>query len=146
MSQCGNFMTFLSFRFSVKSIWGTLEVHICHYNTFRGSEIWFFMNFCTFWILIFTKLAKFTALKIAKMAFFELLQPSKSISRKIWVTENCWIFHTVHVHPAKCHTVEIAEIYSHRKNISSNHLFSDFFSRNVTFTKFLLKESESKFP
>ena len=34
---------------------------------------------------------------------------------------------------------------SHRKNISSNHLFSNFFSKSVTFTQFLLKKSESKF-
>ena len=42
--------------------------------------------------------------------------------------------------------VVISEIYSHWKNISSNHLFSNFFSKHVAFTKFLPKMRESKFP
>ena len=33
-------------------------------------------------------------------------------------------------------SVEKWEIYSHRKNISSNQLFSNFFSKNVAFTNF----------
>ena len=49
-------------------------------------------------------------------------------------------FHTVHT----VHTVEITEIYSHWKNISSNCLFSNFFSKNVTFTKFLPKMCRTK--
>ena len=45
------------------------------------------------------------------------------------------------------HTVKIAYINSlSPKKISSNQLFSDFFSKSVTFTKFLPKMSESKFP
>ena len=44
------------------------------------------------------------------------------------------------------HSVEKQKIYSHRKNFSSNQLFSNFFSKNVTFTKFLPEMSESKFP
>ena len=36
-------------------------------------------------------------------------------------------------------SVEKWEIYSHRKNISSNQLFSNFFSKNVAFTNFLSK-------
>ena len=47
------------------------------------------------------------------------------------------------------HIVVEYEIYSHWKNISSNHLFSNFFSKTVTFTmftKFLPKKCESKFP
>ena len=35
--------------------------------------------------------------------------------------------------------VEISEIYSHWKNISSNHLFSNFFSKTITFTNFCQK-------
>ena len=35
------------------------------------------------------------ALKMAKMAFLELLASQKLTSRKIWVTEKCWDFHTV---------------------------------------------------
>ena len=41
------------------------------------------------------------------------------------------------------HSVEKREIYSHRKNISSNQLFRDFFSKCVAFTKFLPYRSES---
>ena len=43
------------------------------------------------------------------------------------------------------HSVVKSKIYSHQKNISSNHLFSDFFSKIVAFTNFLPKMSESKF-
>ena len=35
---------------------------------------------------------------------------------------------------------------THREKSPSNQLFSNFFSKTVTFTKFLLKEFESKFP
>ena len=44
------------------------------------------------------------------------------------------------------HTVEITEIDFHREKIPSNQLFSKFFSKHVSFTKFLPKNSESKFP
>ena len=44
------------------------------------------------------------------------------------------------------HSVVISEIYSHWKNNSSNHLFSNFFSKHVTFAKYLPKMRESKFP
>ena len=43
-----------------------------------------------------------------------------------------------------CHTGNYGN-YSDWKNISSNQLFNNFFSKNVTFTKFLPKISESKF-
>ena len=43
------------------------------------------------------------------------------------------------------HTVEITEIYSHRNRISSNHLFSNFSSKNVTSTKFLPKKVRVNF-
>ena len=52
-----------------------------------------------------------------------------------------WIFHF----STLC-SVEKQDILSHQKNISSNQLFSDLFSKTVTFTKFLPKISESKFP
>ena len=48
-------------------------------------------------------------------------------------------------HSSTLHTVKITKIYSHCRNISSNHLFSNFSSKNVTFTKFLPKMNESKF-
>ena len=44
------------------------------------------------------------------------------------------------------HSVEKWKIYCHPKKISSNQLFSIFFGKNVTFTKFLLKKCDSKFP
>ena len=40
---------------------------------------------------------------------------------------------------------KFTKIYSHAKTISSNCLFSHIFSKNVTFTKFFLKMSESNF-
>ena len=44
------------------------------------------------------------------------------------------------------HSVEKREILSpHRKNISSNQLFSNFFSKTVTFTEFLPKMREREF-
>ena len=38
---------------------------------------------------------RFQVSEIANMAFVERLRSPKLISRKIWVTEKCWIFHTV---------------------------------------------------
>ena len=43
-------------------------------------------------------------------------------------------------------TVWKNEIFTITQNISSNQLISIFFSKNVTFTKFLSKKSDSKFP
>ena len=43
------------------------------------------------------------------------------------------------------HSVEITEILSHRKNISWNQVFSNFFSKDVDFTKFLLRKCEREF-
>ena len=39
VTQCENFMIFLPLRFYVKSILVILEVQICHFNTFRDSEL-----------------------------------------------------------------------------------------------------------
>ena len=41
--------------------------------------------------------------------------------------------------------MEKLDIYSHRRNISSNCLFINFFCKNVVFTKFLSKTRESNF-
>ena len=46
-----------------------------------------YKNFCTFWRLIFTKLTKCRA---PKMAVFALLESQKLISHKIWVIEKPW--------------------------------------------------------
>ena len=44
------------------------------------------------------------------------------------------------------HSVEKREILSHQKEISSSQLFSNLFSKTVTFTKFLPKMREREFP
>ena len=43
------------------------------------------------------------------------------------------------------HSVEKREILSHWKKISSNQLFSNFFSKTIDFTKFLPKKYEREF-
>ena len=53
------------------------------------------VNFCTFWELKLIQLTKPRAPKKAKTALLELLDCLKFISRKIWVTEKSWNFHTV---------------------------------------------------
>ena len=45
----------------------------------------------------------------------------------------------------QCHSVEKREILSHWKKISSNQLFSNFFSKTIAFTKFLRKKCEREF-
>ena len=77
---------FLSLRFYVKS-----KCKICYFNIFRGFGFWLFMNFCSFWKLKMPKLTQFRASEIAK----KLLDSSKLISRKIWVIDKTWNFHTV---------------------------------------------------
>ena len=34
--------------FTWNQFWGLWKCKICYFITFRGSEVWFFMNFCTF--------------------------------------------------------------------------------------------------
>ena len=43
-------------------------------------------------------------------------------------------------------SMEKREILSHQRKISSNQLFSNLFSKTVTFTKFLPKLREREFP
>ena len=40
----------------------------------------------------------------------------------------------------------VRTVWKNEKKISSNQLFSNFFSKTVTFTKFLPEMRESKFP
>ena len=94
-SQSGNFIIFLSLRFYVKSNFGIPDVENCHFNTFTGSEVWFFMNFYNFEGWNLTISTKLIATKMAKTAFLELLDARKLISRKIWMIEKSWNFHTV---------------------------------------------------
>jgi len=58
-------------------------------------QVLIFMNFCIFWRLEFTKSTKIRAPEIAKTAVLLLLDSPKLISRKIWMTEKTWNFHTV---------------------------------------------------
>ena len=43
------------------------------------------LKFCTFWRLKFTKLTKFRTPKMATLTDLQLLDPSKLLSRKIWM-------------------------------------------------------------
>ena len=78
--QCGNYWTFLSLRFYVKS--NLAKLVILAYLEGLNFD---FMNFCTFWRLKFTNLTEFRASKMAKTAVLELQDPQKLISRNIWV-------------------------------------------------------------
>ena len=85
-AQCGNFMDFVSFRFYVESILrikSAKSAILLHLEALNFD--FFFMNFCTFWRLKFTKWTKFTAPKMAKTTAFALLESSKLISRKLSV-------------------------------------------------------------
>ena len=62
--------------FTWNQSWWIQKLKICYFSTFKDSEFWFFMNFCTFWRL---KLIKY--------------QNSESYV-KIWVTENAKISKT----------------------------------------------------
>ena len=87
-------MIFLSLRIHVKSILGGfyVEVQNLPFDHISMLRIVISMNFCTFWMLKSTKLTK---VSVPKMAFFELLDSPKLLSRKIWVIEKSWNFHTV---------------------------------------------------
>ena len=67
----------------------------CHLNIVTGYEFWFLWIFSTFWGLNCTQLTKFKAPKMAKTVVLALFHSSKLISRKIWVMEKSWNFHTV---------------------------------------------------
>ena len=85
-SLCSNVRTFLSLRFSVKSI-------LVQKLPFSW-RLWIliFMNFGSFWSLKFTKFTNLEPLKCQKTADLELQEPPKMVSRKIWVSENSVIF------------------------------------------------------
>ena len=80
ITQCGNCRIFLSLMFYVKSKSAVLTN--CEVLNFD------FMTFCTFWKMKLTKLTKFRAPKMAKIAVLGPLDSPNLISRKIWVTEN----------------------------------------------------------
>ena len=78
-----------------------------------------FINFCTFWRL---KLAKFRAQKVAVLG---LLNFPKLISRKIWLTEKSWNFHTVH-------TYMISNPLMYLQTVNQLVWIGSFFSSNCT--------------
>ena len=80
---------------------GFWKCKMCHFYTSIGSEFWFLWIFPTFLRLKLTKWTKCTALKMANMAVFALLDSSKLISRKIWVIQNPEKFHH-HFSGSKC--------------------------------------------
>ena len=57
------------------------------------------------------------------------------MTEKNYMAVNFLFFHTVH-------SVEKWKIYSHQIKISSNQLFSTFFSKTITLTKYLPKKWE----
>ena len=82
-------------------------------------------------------LLKFYEFSISK-AFQQKFREINWSNTKSLLLHNCkFTFHN---------NVEKWKICSHRKNISSNQLFGDFFSKNVAFTKFLPKKCEREYP
>ena len=110
MPQYGNLRIFLSLRFYVKSI-----LPFCH---FWGSEFRFLWIFSLFkgWNLPIWQNSE--PLKWQKMADFALLDPSKLVSRKIWMTENSWNFHSVQP------TVRFPESFATHTVLKNEKLFS----------------------
>ena len=94
ISQCGNFMIFLSFRFYVKSILENLGVLKLQFFVILGAlKMVKLVNLSLQNVQKFIK-AKFRAFKCVKMANFAFLEP---ISCIIWVIENLWNSHTVEI-------------------------------------------------
>ena len=87
---------FLSLIYYVKSISEFLEVkwHSA-ISTHLEALNFDFYEFFHIWRPKFTKWTIFRAPKIAKMAVLGLLDSPKLISRKIWLIEKSWNFHTV---------------------------------------------------
>ena len=80
---------FLSLRFYVKSKLTILEYQNLPFSYIERLWNLKLMIFCTFWRLNVTKFTKFRGPKIAKTEVLGLIDYLESISRKIWVTENC---------------------------------------------------------
>ena len=88
-TQCRNYRIFLSLRFYVKSILVFLEV--------EKQRLWFlyFGKFQNFKKCRNSWYQKFRSSKCVKIAFFGSLKLPTSVSRKTWVREKLWNFHTV---------------------------------------------------
>ena len=72
LTQCGNFMIFLYFKFYVKSILRILEVQNLPFNTFRGPEFWFLWIFGLLNAEIY-QMDNIQRPKMTKMPFLEVL-------------------------------------------------------------------------
>ena len=92
-TQCGNFTIFLSLRFYVKS-GDARSTKSAILTRFGPLDFNFYVFFCPLWSVKLTKKSKLKVSKIEKRTFLELLHSSKLISRKIWMTEKSWNFHT----------------------------------------------------
>ena len=70
------------------------------------------------------------------------------ISKKLWNFPTNWQskWSAKLLYYLQVTSVKKQEILSHLKNISSNQLSSNLFSKTVTFTKFLQKMYEKEFP
>ena len=105
------------------------------------SKIFMLHRVCTLW-----KLRKFTLTeKIFRQITYLVISLVKLLLSRNFC-QKCVRENSRNCHTVKHHTVEITEIYSHLEKISSNQLFSNFFSKTVTFTKFLPKKREREFP
>ena len=93
-AQSGNFIIFLSLRFYVKPKLVILEVTKTANLTRLEALISLIMLICTFWWPEIFLNIKFRASENAKMAVFHLPESLKLISRKIWMIQKSWNFHT----------------------------------------------------
>ena len=90
----GNFRIFLSLRFFVKSILENVEVLKLSFLPFLGLWILLIWSISAFKKCKNSKESRYSASKCVKMADFTLVESPKLISRKIWVIEKSWNFHT----------------------------------------------------
>ena len=137
-SYCTHFATFLLQKFRQTSLnWFNKQL------AWMGHTLWELQNFT----------ATILSQKFRQIIFFTTkeLYCKLILRKKICVAVNFSFcgFHEIFVKIVcmQCnHTVEKRIILSHQKNISSNQLFSNLFSKTVTFTNFLPKLSEREFP
>ena len=108
---------FLSLRFYVKSTsaifthWEALNFDFYDFLHFLKAEI-YHMN-------------KSRALKMAKMAVLQILNSPKLVSRKTWVTEKSWNFHTVYkMYNRRCHIVGQSTLFDGESRLRIVMIFS----------------------
>ena len=87
-TQCGYFIIFPSPRFYAESFLGILKSKKFANLTHLEALILIYVNFC---FLLFVKSEGIEGITVC----LEHRDSSKLISRKIWITEKSWNFHTV---------------------------------------------------